>query len=110
VLSLGSGEVKAGNDSYCYNIFALKSAVPAIRGKDYGKSKMKYHDYVETESVVQYKVCFHLSSISQPEQWLLIPGPITVVSIISMECFCVGPCPHFERISMHYFDTVYINF
>ncbi|RZC60480.1 hypothetical protein C5167_022233 [Papaver somniferum] len=29
--------------------------MPALRGKDYGKSKMKYPDYVETESGLQYK-------------------------------------------------------
>ncbi|GER39237.1 peptidyl-prolyl cis-trans isomerase [Striga asiatica] len=29
--------------------------VPAIRGKDYGKSKMKYPDYTETISGLQYK-------------------------------------------------------
>ena len=42
----------------------LNSAVPAIRGKDYGKSKMKYPDYVETESGLQYKVCFHFFNMS----------------------------------------------
>lgn len=31
-------------------------AVPAIRGKDYGKSKMRYPDYTETDSGLQYKV------------------------------------------------------
>ncbi|KAF9618987.1 hypothetical protein IFM89_002982 [Coptis chinensis] len=29
--------------------------VPAIRGKDYGKTKMRYPDYVETNSGLQYK-------------------------------------------------------
>ncbi|GFP83064.1 peptidyl-prolyl cis-trans isomerase fkbp19 chloroplastic [Phtheirospermum japonicum] len=29
--------------------------VPALRGKDYGKSKMRYPDYVETISGLQYK-------------------------------------------------------
>ncbi|XP_042500517.1 peptidyl-prolyl cis-trans isomerase FKBP19, chloroplastic isoform X3 [Macadamia integrifolia] len=29
--------------------------VPAIRGKDYGKTKMRYPDYAETESGLQYK-------------------------------------------------------
>ncbi|KAI8526743.1 hypothetical protein RHMOL_Rhmol12G0019700 [Rhododendron molle] len=29
--------------------------VPAIRGKDYGKTKMRYQDYTETESGLQYK-------------------------------------------------------
>ena len=30
--------------------------MPALRGKDYGKTKMKYPDYTETESGLQYKV------------------------------------------------------
>ncbi|XP_042500516.1 peptidyl-prolyl cis-trans isomerase FKBP19, chloroplastic isoform X2 [Macadamia integrifolia] len=29
--------------------------MPAIRGKDYGKTKMRYPDYAETESGLQYK-------------------------------------------------------
>ncbi|CAN8299613.1 unnamed protein product [Cochlearia groenlandica] len=29
--------------------------MPAIRGKDYGKTKMKYPDYTETQSGLQYK-------------------------------------------------------
>ncbi|KAK9117723.1 hypothetical protein Sjap_016670 [Stephania japonica] len=29
--------------------------MPALRGKDYGKTKMKYPDYVETESGLQFK-------------------------------------------------------
>ncbi|CAM6092442.1 unnamed protein product [Calypogeia fissa] len=29
--------------------------MPALRGKDYGKSKMSYPDYVQTESGLQYK-------------------------------------------------------
>ncbi|KAG5520510.1 hypothetical protein RHGRI_033180 [Rhododendron griersonianum] len=29
--------------------------MPAIRGKDYGKTKMRYPDYTETESGLQYK-------------------------------------------------------
>ncbi|MCL7036365.1 hypothetical protein MKW94_027831 [Papaver nudicaule] len=29
--------------------------MPALRGKDYGKSKMNYPDYVQTESGLQYK-------------------------------------------------------
>ncbi|CAN1237001.1 Peptidyl-prolyl cis-trans isomerase FKBP19, chloroplastic [Linum grandiflorum] len=29
--------------------------MPALRGKDYGKSKMKYPDYTETSSGLQYK-------------------------------------------------------
>nr|XP_027100461.1 peptidyl-prolyl cis-trans isomerase FKBP19, chloroplastic-like isoform X2 [Coffea arabica] len=31
------------------------AAVPALRGKDYGKTKMRYPDYIETESGLQYK-------------------------------------------------------
>nr|CAB3486535.1 unnamed protein product [Digitaria exilis] len=30
--------------------------MPALRGKDYGKTKMRYPDYTETESGLQYKV------------------------------------------------------
>ncbi|CAI5516557.1 unnamed protein product [Closterium sp. Naga37s-1] len=30
-------------------------AVPALRGKDYGKSRMKYADYTETDSGLQFK-------------------------------------------------------
>ncbi|RLM66440.1 putative FKBP-like peptidyl-prolyl cis-trans isomerase family protein [Panicum miliaceum] len=30
-------------------------SVPALRGKDYGKTKMRYPDYTETESGLQYK-------------------------------------------------------
>ncbi|XP_077212304.1 FKBP-like peptidyl-prolyl cis-trans isomerase family protein [Tasmannia lanceolata] len=29
--------------------------MPALRGKDYGKSKMRYPDYIETKSGLQYK-------------------------------------------------------
>ncbi|RLM64960.1 peptidyl-prolyl cis-trans isomerase FKBP19, chloroplastic [Panicum miliaceum] len=32
------------------------SDMPALRGKDYGKTKMRYPDYTETESGLQYKV------------------------------------------------------
>jgi len=31
------------------------AAVPALRGKDYGKTRMKYPDYTETPSGLQYK-------------------------------------------------------
>ncbi|EXB62019.1 Peptidyl-prolyl cis-trans isomerase FKBP19 [Morus notabilis] len=34
--------------------------MPAIRGKDYGKTKMRYPDYTETESGLQYKNEFNL--------------------------------------------------
>ncbi|KAG6788030.1 hypothetical protein POTOM_004083 [Populus tomentosa] len=33
----------------------LISRLPALRGKDYGKTKMRYPDYTETESGLQYK-------------------------------------------------------
>nr|GFC30513.1 peptidyl-prolyl cis-trans isomerase FKBP19, chloroplastic isoform X2 [Tanacetum cinerariifolium] len=44
--SLGDGVAVASN-------FA---DMPALKGKDYGKSKMKYPDYEETSSGLQYKV------------------------------------------------------
>jgi hypothetical protein len=34
----------------------IEISVPALRGKDYGKTKMRYPDYTETESGLQYKV------------------------------------------------------
>lgn len=40
------------------NVLELLS-VPALRGKDYGKSKMSYPDYTETESGLQYKVNYY---------------------------------------------------
>jgi hypothetical protein len=37
---------------------SFHSAVPAIRGKDYGKSAMRAGpDYIVTDSGLQYKVC-----------------------------------------------------
>lgn len=36
---------------FCSNVI-----VPALRGKDYGKTKMSYPDYTETQSGLQYKV------------------------------------------------------
>jgi hypothetical protein len=33
----------------------LHDPVPALRGKDYGKTKMRYPDYVQTDSGLQYK-------------------------------------------------------
>ncbi|KAE9454743.1 hypothetical protein C3L33_13293, partial [Rhododendron williamsianum] len=36
-------------------LFLSCTTVPAIRGKDYGKTKMRYPDYTETESGLQYK-------------------------------------------------------
>ncbi|KAH7683346.1 Peptidyl-prolyl cis-trans isomerase Fpr3/Fpr4-like protein [Dioscorea alata] len=32
-----------------------REGVPALRGKDYGKTKMKFPDYTETQSGLQYK-------------------------------------------------------
>lgn len=40
-------------------VYVFGSTVPALRGKDYGKSKMRYPDYVETESGLQYKVIYY---------------------------------------------------
>ncbi|KAH9571022.1 hypothetical protein CY35_02G072200 [Sphagnum magellanicum] len=44
------------------NVFASERALasgfadmPALRGKDYGKTKMRYPDYVQTDSGLQYK-------------------------------------------------------
>jgi hypothetical protein len=37
-------------------LFDVAIIVPALRGKDYGKTKMSYPDYTETESGLQYKV------------------------------------------------------
>jgi hypothetical protein len=38
----------------------LYSPVPALRGKDYGKTRMNYPDYVQSQSGLQYKVCGQL--------------------------------------------------
>ncbi|KAI5432484.1 variant 3 [Lathyrus oleraceus] len=54
---LSSVAVIAG--SFCKGGISLASEfadMPALRGKDYGKTKMRYPDYVETESGLQYKV------------------------------------------------------
>ncbi|EPS63301.1 hypothetical protein M569_11486, partial [Genlisea aurea] len=40
--------------------------MPALRGKDYGKTKMRYPDYVETSSGLQYKD-LRVGSGSTPE-------------------------------------------
>lgn len=40
--------------------FHVAISVPALRGKDYGKTKMKYPDYTETESGLQYKVNIYI--------------------------------------------------
>ncbi|XP_070667058.1 peptidyl-prolyl cis-trans isomerase FKBP19, chloroplastic-like [Malus domestica] len=41
---------------FCCIVIVLELLlVPALRGKDYGKSKMSYPDYTETESGLQYK-------------------------------------------------------
>ncbi|CAI8591685.1 unnamed protein product [Vicia faba] len=55
-LILSSVAVIAG--SFCNGGISLASEfadMPALRGKDYGKTKMRYPDYVETESGLQYK-------------------------------------------------------
>ncbi|MED6143085.1 Peptidyl-prolyl cis-trans isomerase fkbp19, chloroplastic [Stylosanthes scabra] len=44
--------------SMCNNSIALAAEfadMPALRGKDYGKTKMRYPDYTETESGLQFK-------------------------------------------------------
>ncbi|KAK4488731.1 hypothetical protein RD792_004512, partial [Penstemon davidsonii] len=33
----------------------FEHTVPALRGKDYGKTKMRYPDYTQTNSGLQYK-------------------------------------------------------
>lgn len=43
-----------GND--CNSLIIFEHTVPALRGKDYGKTKMRYPDYNETQSGLQYKV------------------------------------------------------
>uniref|UniRef100_A0A7N2L985 peptidylprolyl isomerase n=1 Tax=Quercus lobata TaxID=97700 RepID=A0A7N2L985_QUELO len=37
------------------SVAAEYADMPALRGKDYGKTKMRYPDYTETESGLQYK-------------------------------------------------------
>lgn len=50
---LGSSFLHDSNNGY---VMASEFAdMPALRGKDYGKSKMKYPDYNETQSGLQYK-------------------------------------------------------
>ncbi|KAK8933733.1 hypothetical protein KSP39_PZI015987 [Platanthera zijinensis] len=39
----------------CMAIAAEFTDMPALRGKDYGKTKMRYPDYTETESGLQFK-------------------------------------------------------
>ncbi|KAL1323199.1 hypothetical protein HN51_068264 [Arachis hypogaea] len=44
--------------SLCKNSIAVAAEyadMPALRGKDYGKTKMRYPDYTETESGLQFK-------------------------------------------------------
>ncbi|KAK8448510.1 hypothetical protein SEVIR_7G025000v4 [Setaria viridis] len=48
-----------GSCQYTFEKGAAKAEfadMPALRGKDYGKTKMRYPDYTETESGLQYKV------------------------------------------------------
>lgn len=40
----------------CNSSIFFEHTVPALRGKDYGKTKMRYPDYNETQSGLQYKV------------------------------------------------------
>ncbi|XP_068326363.1 peptidyl-prolyl cis-trans isomerase FKBP19, chloroplastic-like isoform X2 [Pyrus communis] len=52
------GMVAAAFCNVSKDVIALASQftdMPALRGKDYGKSKMSYPDYTETESGLQYK-------------------------------------------------------
>lgn len=59
------------SDSVCFSgvyicggshCFFLSISVPALRGKDYGKTKMRYPDYTETESGLQFKVFLYAFS------------------------------------------------
>lgn len=38
------------------NEYCFLFVVPALKGKDYGKTKMNYPDYAQTSSGLQYKV------------------------------------------------------
>uniref|UniRef100_A0A0D9WV95 peptidylprolyl isomerase n=1 Tax=Leersia perrieri TaxID=77586 RepID=A0A0D9WV95_9ORYZ len=51
--------ISIGSFQYAFENGVAKAEyadMPALRGKDYGKTKMKYPDYTETESGLQYKV------------------------------------------------------
>ncbi|KAG0615406.1 hypothetical protein M758_5G038600 [Ceratodon purpureus] len=67
--------------------------MPALRGKDYGKTKMKYPDYVETESGLQYKVCcfFFPPITSRPQQWLTTPVSIILCFFLADD-ICMASC------------------
>ncbi|KAJ4842707.1 Peptidyl-prolyl cis-trans isomerase fkbp19, chloroplastic [Turnera subulata] len=62
-LALGNGsdddnEIAAAASEFADRltvVHTFEHAVPALRGKDYGKTKMRYPDYTETESGLQYK-------------------------------------------------------
>lgn len=58
-------------DAYKLN-FGAFDAVPALRGKDYGKTKMRYPDYSETGSGLQYKVINFNMHYIITFQWFLI--------------------------------------
>ncbi|KAF0905565.1 hypothetical protein E2562_007362 [Oryza meyeriana var. granulata] len=50
--------ISVGSFQYAFEKEAAKAEfadMPALRGKDYGKTKMRYPDYTETESGLQYK-------------------------------------------------------
>ncbi|EEF50131.1 peptidyl-prolyl cis-trans isomerase FKBP19, chloroplastic isoform X1 [Ricinus communis] len=50
---LGGALWSASNDTLA--VASEFADMPAIRGKDYGKSKMRYPDYTETQSGLQFK-------------------------------------------------------
>lgn len=52
--------------------------VPALRGKDYGKTKMRYPDYIETESGLQYKVTCQKLCFLNPLMNLLPPQALPI--------------------------------
>ncbi|GAB4857232.1 Peptidyl-prolyl cis-trans isomerase fkbp19, chloroplastic [Ancistrocladus abbreviatus] len=62
-LLISSIGLMAGGGLALLNAFPASAAasrtefadMPALRGKDYGKTKMSYPDYIETESGLQYK-------------------------------------------------------
>ena len=56
--------------------------MPALRGKDYGKTKMRYPDYIETESGLQYKVipCDILSFLSSSVLTLVFNSELTNIT------------------------------
>ncbi|KAJ0560222.1 putative peptidylprolyl isomerase [Helianthus annuus] len=57
VTSVGLLAVTLGNNNFGDGVAMASdfAEMPALKGKDYGKSKMKYPDYAETSSGLQYK-------------------------------------------------------